>query len=118
MQIKDIFTDDLKIKDVICLDYDKNKGKNKCEYYMNSQLKKEFCEYLKHLQTKWGDKLTQETYLFTSQKLNKPYNRVSISRIFSNIYKKFYTKEAKRLSKKLNKIQVEFYNNLLKQIRR
>ena len=29
LQIKDVFNDDLKIKDVICLDYDKNKGKNK-----------------------------------------------------------------------------------------
>ena len=47
LQVKDVFTDNLKIKDVICLDYDKNKGKNKCSYYMNSQMKKEFCEYYK-----------------------------------------------------------------------
>ena len=101
LQIKDIFTDDLKIKDVICLDYDKNKGKNKCEYYMNSQLKKEFCEYLKHLQAKWGDRLSPETYLFTSQKLNKPYNRVSISRLFSSIYRKFNIKGASHLGRHL-----------------
>ena len=56
LQIKDVFTDNFKIKDVICLDYDKNKGKNKCSYYMNSQMKKEFCEYLKYLQRKWKDK--------------------------------------------------------------
>ena len=91
----------LQIKDVICLDYDKNKGKNKCEYYMNSQLKKEFCEYLKYLQAKWGERLTQETYLFTSQKLNKPYNRASISRIFSSIYKKFNIKGASHLGRHL-----------------
>ena len=76
LQVKDVFTDNFKIKDVICLDYDKNKGKNKCSYYMNNQLKKEFCEYLKYLQRKWKDRLTPETYLFTSQKLNKPYNRL------------------------------------------
>lgn len=62
LQVKDVFTDKLKIKDVICLDYDKNKGKNKCSYYMNSQMKKEFCEYLKYLQRKWKDRLTPETY--------------------------------------------------------
>ena len=83
LQVKDVFTDNFKIKDVICLDYDKNKGKNKCSYYMNSQMKKEFCEYLKYLQRKWKDRLTPETYLFTSQKLNKPYNRASISRLFA-----------------------------------
>ena len=101
LQIKDVFTDDLKIKDVICLDYDKNKGKNKCEYYMNSQLKKEFCEYLKYLQAKWADKLNSETYLFTSQKLNKPFNRASISRLFSTIYRKFNIKGASHLGRHL-----------------
>lgn len=49
-------------------------------------MKKELPDYLKYLQNKWGDGLTAETYLFTSQKLNKPYNRVSISRLFSSIY--------------------------------
>lgn len=33
-----------------------------------------------------------------------------------NIYKKFYTKEAKRLAKKQNKIQRKFYNDLINQI--
>lgn len=101
LQVKDCYTEQLKTKDVINLDYDKNKGKNKCSYYINSQLKKEFCEYLKYLQAKWGDKLTSETYLFTSQKLNKPYNRVSISRLFSSIYNKFGIKGASHLGRHL-----------------
>ncbi len=101
LQVKDCYTEQLKTKDVINLDYDKNKGKNKCSYYMNSQLKKEFCEYLKYLQAKWGDKLTSETYLFTSQKLNKPYNRVSISRLFSSVYNKFGIKGASHLGRHL-----------------
>ena len=96
-----VFTDNLKIKDVICLDYDKNKGKNKCSYYMNSQLKKEFCEYLKYLQRKWKDRLTAETYLFTSQKLNKPYNRASISRLFASVYRKFNIQGASHLGRHL-----------------
>ena len=69
LQVKDVFTDNLKIKDVICLDYDKNKGKNKCSYYMNSQMKKEFCEYLKYLQTKVERQTDTGDLLFTSQKL-------------------------------------------------
>lgn len=89
LQIKDIYTENLKVKDVICLDYDKNKGKNKCSYYLNSQMKKEFGEYLKYLQQKWGERLTHETYIFTSQKQNKPFARSSISRLFASIYRKF-----------------------------
>ena len=81
LQVKDVFTDNFKIKDVICLDYDKNKGKNKCSYYMNSQMKKEFCEYLKYLQRKWKDRLTPETYLFTSQ---KPVSAVCLLRFTGN----------------------------------
>ena len=50
LQVKDVYTETLKVKDAICLDYDKNKGKNKCSYYLNSQIKKEFAEYLKYLQ--------------------------------------------------------------------
>ena len=42
LQVKDVYTETLKVKDAICLDYDKNKGKNKCSYYLNSQIKKEF----------------------------------------------------------------------------
>ena len=80
LQVKDCYTDQLKPNDVINLDSDKNKGKHKCSYFMNSQMKKELADYLKYLQNKWGENLNPETYLFTSQKLNKPYNRVSISR--------------------------------------
>ncbi len=91
LQVKDVYTETLKVKDAICLDYDKNKGKNKCSYYLNSQIKKEFAEYLKYLQQNRSN-LNQESYLFTSQKQNKPYNRVSISRLFSSVYRKFSIK--------------------------
>ena len=88
LQVKDVYNDDLSVEDVICLDENKNKGKFGCSYYLNSQMKKEFKEYLSYLKSQ-NDEITPETYLFVSQKLNKPYNRVSISRLFSNIYKKF-----------------------------
>ena len=101
LQVKDVYTPDLKVKDVICLDYDKNKGKNKCSYYLNGQMKKEFGEYLKYLQRKWGERLTAESYIFTSQKQNKPYNRVSISRLFSSIYRKFNIQGASHLGRHL-----------------
>lgn len=101
LQVKDCYTEQLKPKDVINLDYDKNKGKHKCTYYLNSQMKKEFADYAKYLQLKWGANLSPETYLFTSQKLNKPYNRVSISRLFSSIYNKFGIKGASHLGRHL-----------------
>jgi len=101
LQVKDCYTEQLKPKDVINLDYDKNKGKHKCTYYLNNQMKKEFADYAKYLQLKWGEKLSPETYLFTSQKLNKPYNRVSISRLFSSIYNKFGIKGASHLGRHL-----------------
>lgn len=101
LQAKDIYTNDWKVKDVICLDYDKNKGKNKCSYFLNGQIKKEFGEYLEYLQNKWKDRLSMETYLFTSQKQNKPYNRVSISRLFSSIYQKFNIQGASHLGRHL-----------------
>ena len=100
LQVKDCYTDQLKPKDVINLDYDKNKGKNKCSYFMNTQMKKELADYLKYLQSKW-DNITPETYLFTSQKLNKPYNRVSISRLFGSVYNKFGIKGASHLGRHL-----------------
>ena len=80
---------------------DKNKGKHSCQYVMNSQMKKELSEYLKYLQNKWGENLNSETYLFTSQKLNKPYNRVSISRLFSSVYSKFGINGASHLGRHL-----------------
>ena len=101
LQVKDCYTEQLKPKDVINLDYDKNKGKHKCTYYLNSQMKKEFADYAKYLQLKWGANLSPETYLFTSQKLNKPYNRVSISRLFSSVYNKFGIKGASHLGRHL-----------------
>ena len=100
LQVKDVYTPDWKVKDVICLDYDKNKGKNKCSYYLNGQMKKEFGEYLKYLQSK-NPNLNSESYLFTSQKQNKPYNRVSISRLFSSIYRKFNIQGASHLGRHL-----------------
>ena len=100
LQVKDVYTETLKVKDAICLDYDKNKGKNKCSYYLNSQIKKEFAEYLKYLQQNRSN-FNQESYLFTSQKQNKPYNRVSISRLFSSVYRKFSIKGASHLGRHL-----------------
>ena len=100
LQVKDVYNDDLSVKDVICLDENKNKGKFGCSYYLNSQMKKEFKEYLSYLKSQ-NDEITPETYLFTSQKMNKPYNRVSISRLFSNIYKKFNIHGASHLGRHL-----------------
>ena len=88
LQIKDVYNPDLSVKDVIYLDENKNKGKFGANYYLNSQMKKEFREYLKFLKSKEED-LNPDDYLFKSQKLGKPYNRVSISRLFTSIYKKF-----------------------------
>lgn len=98
LQIKDVYNPDLSVKDVICLDENKNKGKFGANYYLNSQMKKEFKEYLKFLKSK-EEVLTPDNYLFKSQKLNKPYNRVSISRLFSNIYKKFNIHGASHLGR-------------------
>ena len=101
LQVKDCYNSELKPKDIINLNNDKNKGKHSCQYVMNSQMKKELAEYLKYLQEKLGENLTPETYLFTSQKLNKPYNRVSISRLFSSVYSKFGIKGASHLGRHL-----------------
>ena len=59
LQIKDVFNADETVKDVICLDADKNKGKFGANYYLNSQIKKEFREYLKFLKSQNGE-LTPE----------------------------------------------------------
>ena len=72
----------------------------------------------------YGGKLNRPLYLLDSNDKIDYNSNLEAKETFlgeynyklKNIYKKFYTKEAKRLSKKLNKIQVEFYNNLLKQI--
>ena len=67
LQVKDVYNDDLSVKDVICLDENKNKGKFGANYYLNSQMKKEFREYLKFLKSK-EDELNPDDYLFKSQK--------------------------------------------------
>lgn len=101
LQVKDCYTVELKPKDVITLDDDKNKGKHACAYFMNTQMKKELADYLKYLEEKWGENLNAETYMFTSQKMNKPYNRVSISRMFGLIYNTFGIKGASHLGRHL-----------------
>ena len=100
LQVGDVYTPDLKVKDVICLDADKNKGKFGCSYYLNSQMKKEFKEYLGYLKAK-NEEITPEMYLFTSQKMGKPFNRVSISRMFASVYKKFNIEGASHLGRHL-----------------
>lgn len=89
LQVKDVFNTDGTAKDVIDLNSDKNKGKFSAKYYINNQFRRELENYFKYLTTKYGEKLDGNTYLFTSQKQNKPFNRVSICRIFSTIYQKF-----------------------------
>lgn len=88
LQVKDVYNSDESVKDMIYLDENKNKGKFGATYYLNTQIKKEFKEYLRFLKSQ-NENINSEDYLFKSQKLNKPYNRVSISRLFSSIYKKF-----------------------------
>lgn len=100
LQVKDCYTVDLKVKDVVCLNDDKNKGKHKCSYFLNTQMKKELAEYLKFLKNKHNN-FNADTYLFTSQKLNKPYNRVSICKLFSSIYQKFGINGASHLGRHL-----------------
>ena len=100
LQVGDVYTPDLKVKDVICLDKDKNKGKFGCSYYLNTQMKKEFKEYLGYLKSK-NEEIFPEMYLFTSQKLGKPFNRVSISRLFSSIYRKFSIEGGSHLGRHL-----------------
>ena len=39
LQVKECYADQLKPKDVISLNNDKNKGKRACEYFMNSQMR-------------------------------------------------------------------------------
>ena len=101
LHVKDCYTDQLKPKDVISLNNAKHKGKHACEYFMNSQMKTELGDYLQYLQNTWGESVTPATYLFTSQKLNKPYNRVSISRLFGSVYNKFGIKGASHLGRHL-----------------
>lgn len=87
--VSDIYNPDGSVKNIISLSGDKNKGKFAAQYYVNKQLKKELEAYYLYLKQKWGDKFSQETYLFTPNRVNKPYARGSVCRIFHNLYKKF-----------------------------
>ena len=89
LQVKDVYNQDGSVKGSIVLDNSKNKGRYKCRYFINKQFKKELEIYYGYLQGKYGDSLSENTYLFTSQKLHHTYNRTSICRIFSSLYKKF-----------------------------
>ena len=89
LQVKDVFDCDGYVKDVIELESCKNKGKFGAKYYVNNQFKKELESYYEYMKTKHGENLNQDTYLFTSQKMKRPFNRVSICRIFHEIYAKF-----------------------------
>ena len=99
LQIKDIYNPDGSVKSIIELGADKNKGDFRAEVYTSSQCRKEFSDYYTYMKSKLGEKLTPDSYLFTSQKLNKPFNRVSISRIFHNIYHKFNISGASHLGR-------------------
>lgn len=101
LQVKDVFNADGSVKLIIDLSSSKNKGKFSAQYYVNEQFQKELKAYYKYLTAKYGDKLDSETYLFTSQKMNKPFNRVSICRIFSTIYKKFGVNGSSHLGRHL-----------------
>ena len=100
LQIKDVYTSHLAVRDVICLNAEKNKGKNRCSYYLNEQIKQEFKIYLPYLKQR-DVVLTPETYLFVSQKTNKPYHRVSVSRLFAQIYRHFGIEGASHLGRHL-----------------
>ena len=93
--LSEIYRPDGSVRDSIYLKSDKNKGKFPATYYINKQLRKEFESYFPYLEAKWGDKLTPETYLFTPQKRNKPYNPRSVYKIFSSVYNKFFIHAAR-----------------------
>lgn len=99
LQVKDVYNQEGKVKDIIELTQDKNKGKFNAQYYVNKQFKKELEGYYEYLKSKYGDAMQPDTYLFTSQKMNKPFNRVSISRLFHNIYNKFGISGASHLGR-------------------
>ena len=85
----DVYDEQGNVKPVIYLSKDKNKGAKSCSYVINSQVAKEFSEYLTYLKHK-NKEIKPNTYLFQSQKgVNAPFTRPSISRIFTQIYKVF-----------------------------
>lgn len=89
LQVKDVYNSDGSAREVIELNSSKNKGKFDARYYVNNQFKKELEGYYQYIQTKYGERFTPDAYLFTSQKMGKPFNRVSVSRIFTAVYNKF-----------------------------
>lgn len=97
LQLKDILSSDGKIKDLVTLNSSKNKGSKEAKYYLNKQMQKEFAEYLAYLNLTQAS--SPDTYLFKSQKGNKPFSRPSISRIFSQIYRKFGIQGASHLGR-------------------
>lgn len=84
LQLKDIIDENNKVKDIIILGADKNKGNNFCNYYVSNELKKEIERYIKD----WNLD-NKERYLFVSVKTGKPYNKCYISQLFTSIYKVF-----------------------------
>jgi len=84
LQLKDIIDDNNKVKDIIILGADKNKGSDYCNYYVSATLKKEIERYIED----WNLD-NKERYLFISVKTGKPYNKCYISQLFTSIYKVF-----------------------------
>jgi len=84
LQLKDIIDDNNKVKDIIILGSNKNKGKDYCNYYVSNELKKEIERYIKDWKLD-----NKERYLFVSVKTGMPYNKCYISQLFTSIYKTF-----------------------------
>lgn len=64
LQVKDVYNQEGKVKDIIELSQDKNKGKFHAQYYVNKQFKKELEGYYEYLKSKYGDNLQPNTYIF------------------------------------------------------
>ena len=84
LQVGDVIDEFGKVRDIIELTPEKNKGHKKARYYVNDELKAMIKDYVNDYKLK-----DPARYLFTSQKTRKPYNRNSISKIFTAIYKTF-----------------------------
>ena len=84
LQVGDVIDEFGKVRDIIELTPEKNKGNKKARYYVNDELKAMIKDYVKDYMLKDPKK-----YLFLSQKTRKPYNRNSISKMFTAIYKTF-----------------------------
>ena len=105
--VSDVYNPDGSVKNIIDLKNDKNKGKFSAQYYVNKQLKKELEAYYLYLQTKWGDKFSSDICLFTPNRINKPYARGSICRIFHNLYKKNHKLKRLPIIKEFNNKEIE-----------